>query len=77
MANKLYVGNLSYSTEEASLQNLFAQYGEVASVNIVTDRVTGAQLRRDDIDTAAEVLLAVLAKCPAPQKPLLARGAKP
>jgi RNA recognition motif-containing protein len=41
MANKLYVGNLSYSTEEASLQNLFAQYGEVASVNIVTDRVTG------------------------------------
>jgi RNA recognition motif-containing protein len=41
MANKLYVGNLSYTTEEASLQNLFAQYGEVASVNIVTDRVTG------------------------------------
>jgi len=49
----------------------------VAIREFVTARVTGAPLRRDDIDTAAEVLLAVLAKCPAPQKPPLARGAKP
>ena len=41
MANKLYVGNLSYSTDEAELQNLFSQYGEVASVNIITDKMTG------------------------------------
>jgi RNA recognition motif-containing protein len=41
MANKLYVGNLSYSTDEAELQGLFAQYGEVASVNIITDKMTG------------------------------------
>jgi RNA recognition motif-containing protein len=41
MANKLYVGNLSYSTDEAELQGIFAQYGEVASVNIITDKVTG------------------------------------
>ena len=38
MANKLYVGNLNYSTDEAELQGLFAQYGEVASVNIITDK---------------------------------------
>ena len=41
MANKLYVGNLNYSTDEAELQGLFAQYGEVASVSIITDKVTG------------------------------------
>ena len=41
MAKKLYVGNLSYSTDEAELQNLFSQYGEVASVNIITDKMTG------------------------------------
>lgn len=41
MANKLYVGNLNYSTDETELQGLFAQYGEVASVNIITDKTTG------------------------------------
>jgi len=41
MANKLYVGNLSYSTDEAELQNLFSQYGEGASGNIITDKMTG------------------------------------
>ncbi len=41
MANKLYVGNLSYSTDEQELQNLFSQYGEVTSVNIITDKMTG------------------------------------
>jgi RNA recognition motif-containing protein len=41
MANKLYVGNLSYSTDEAELQGIFSQYGEVASVNIITDKMTG------------------------------------
>ena len=41
MANKLYVGNLSYSTDEAELQNVFSQYGEVTSVNIITDKMTG------------------------------------
>ncbi len=41
MSKKLYVGNLSYSTEAASLESLFAQYGEIVSVNIITDRMTG------------------------------------
>jgi cold-inducible RNA-binding protein len=41
MASKLYVGNLSYSTTEGALSELFAEVGEVVSVNLITDRMTG------------------------------------
>jgi cold-inducible RNA-binding protein len=41
MAKKLYVGNLDYTTTEASLSELFASVGEVLSVNLITDRMTG------------------------------------
>jgi len=37
----IYVGNLSYSATEEDLKVLFGQHGEVASVNIVTDRYSG------------------------------------
>ena len=38
---KLYVGNMSFNTTEASLEALFSNYGEVKEVAIVTDRDTG------------------------------------
>lgn len=41
MANKIYVGNMSYNTTEDDLRVLFAAYGEVTSVTVVTDRYTG------------------------------------
>jgi len=34
----MYIGNLNYSVTEDDLKALFSEYGEVASVNIVTDR---------------------------------------
>ncbi len=41
MAKRLYVGNMSYSTTEEGLRQLFGSYGEVVSVSIITDRETG------------------------------------
>ena len=40
MAQKIYVGNMNYSTTEDSLKNLFSQYGQVVSVAVIKDRFT-------------------------------------
>lgn len=37
----IYVGNLSFKATEEDLRQAFAQYGEVAAVNLVKDRETG------------------------------------
>ena len=37
----LYVGNLSFNTSEEDLKSLFAEYGEINSVKIITDNATG------------------------------------
>jgi RNA recognition motif-containing protein len=37
----IYVSHLSWGTKSDSLQNLFSQYGEVSSANVITDRETG------------------------------------
>jgi len=39
--SKLYVGNLNYRTTEDTLKTLFAQFGEVTSVNILQGRGFG------------------------------------
>jgi len=41
MNTKLYVGNLSFDTTENDLQDLFATYGPVTEVNLITDRMSG------------------------------------
>jgi RNA recognition motif-containing protein len=40
MAN-IYVGNCSFDVTEEQLRDLFATYGEVDRVNVITDRDTG------------------------------------
>ncbi len=39
--SKLYVGNLNYRTTDDQLKQLFTQYGEVASANILQGRGFG------------------------------------
>lgn len=41
MVKTLYVGNLSYRMTEDGLKDIFAQYGDVTSAKIITDRETG------------------------------------
>ena len=41
MAKNLFVGGISYDTTENSLRDAFAQAGTVASVKIITDKMTG------------------------------------
>ncbi|MEQ8908853.1 MAG: RNA-binding protein [Vicingaceae bacterium] len=37
----IYVGNISYKSSEDDLGNLFAEFGDVISVKIITDKFTG------------------------------------
>ncbi|MAO89061.1 MAG: RNA-binding protein [Dehalococcoidia bacterium] len=38
---RIYVGNLSWQTDENELRETFAPYGEVVSAQIITDRESG------------------------------------
>ena len=42
MSKKIYVGNLPFDSTEDDIRNLFAEYGSVTSVALITDRQTGA-----------------------------------
>jgi RNA recognition motif-containing protein len=37
----IYVGQLPYSVTEDELREMFLQYGEVSSLNLITDRYSG------------------------------------
>ena len=37
----IFVGNISFQSEEADLQSIFEKYGEVGSVKIIHDNYTG------------------------------------
>lgn len=41
MGKKIYIGNLSFSTDDQALTDLFSQYGQVETARIVMDRDSG------------------------------------
>ena len=41
MSKSIYVGNLPWAATEEQVQDLFAEYGKVLSVKLVSDRETG------------------------------------
>ena len=41
MGKKLYIGNLPFSADSASLEHIFTQSGTVESARVITDRDTG------------------------------------
>ncbi len=40
MAQKIYVGNLNYATDDSALNAAFSQFGEVVSATVIMDRAT-------------------------------------
>lgn len=55
MIKSIYVGNIPFSMSSQSVQELFEPYGEVYSVKLIYDRVTGrprgfAFIEMDDVN---------------------------
>ena len=51
---RLYVGNLSFNTEEQQIEQLFASLGEVSSVRLIRDRDTGRSRGFGFVEMATE-----------------------
>src|SRR4051794_34402910 len=41
MSKKLFVGGLSWGTDDEALRQAFSKYGEIAEAKVITDRETG------------------------------------
>ena len=54
MSTNIYVGNLSYDTTEDTLRALFAEFGEVEAVRVITDRYTGRSKGFGFVEMTAE-----------------------
>lgn len=64
MSKRIYVGNLNFRATEAEVRELFEQYGDVTSVNLITDRETGRPrgfgfVEMDDDDAADDAIEAL------------------
>ncbi|CAM2069866.1 RRM domain-containing protein [Sulfidibacter corallicola] len=61
---KIFIGNLAWSTDEATLLEHFEQFGEIEQMRLITDRETGRSrgfafatyVNRDDALSAIEAM---------------------
>ena len=63
MSKRIYVGNLPFRATEEQVRDLFAQYGQVDAVAMITDRETGkfrgfcfVEMNDNDADAAIRAL---------------------
>jgi len=64
MSKKLFVGSLSWNTDDSGLREAFAQHGEVTEATVITDRYSGRSRgfgfvtfeNDEDADKAVEAL---------------------
>lgn len=54
MATKLYIGNLSYSTTDASMKDAFSKAGSVVSATVIMDKMTGRSRGFGFVEMASE-----------------------
>ncbi len=50
----IFVGNLPFTASESDLRGIFAEYGEIESVAIITDRDTGRSRGFGFVELAAD-----------------------
>jgi RNA recognition motif-containing protein len=78
---KLYVGNLSYDINNASLEELFTPFGSVRSAEVIQDRDTGRSKGFGFVemadDNAARTAIAELNEKDVNGRPLTVNEAKP
>lgn len=81
MGNKLYVGNLSYQLKEDELRTVFAEMGEVVSVTIIKDRVSGQSRGFGFVEMATEDgaknAIAAIHGRPVDNRPIVVSEARP
>ena len=58
---KIFVGGLSWDTDDAGLKNAFTSYGNVEEAKVITDRMTGRSrgfgfVTFDNADSVVEAL---------------------
>lgn len=81
MSKRVFVGNLPFSATEEQLRDLFAQHGEVTSVDIVrdkfTDRSRGFAFVEMASDSEATAAIAALNGHNLDNRPLTVNEARP
>ena len=77
----IYVGNLPYNTTDDDLRTAFGEFGEVTSVNVISDKFTGQSkgfgfVEMDD-NSAADAAIKALNETPMGGRNIKVNQAKP
>ena len=79
--SKIYIGNMPFTVTDSELNTMFAKYGTVTSVNIITDKLTnrprGFAFVEMETDEAAQKAIAALNGTQLEGRALVVNQAKP